>query len=301
MAWRKWLSLVGALAGIGLGAGAGVPMLGGCTRGAGASPRITTHNPFSLMPDLQKELCGYEFGSRQDSTVVAFGEPLGFNRAGETIAATAYEVITLLDGQAVGGKYAMQATFVKGDSGGPAGSVTEYSVEVEGVRLVERLVRPPAPAGVKALLPGEFVLRKIRDGELLRVNEKYLVELPANKHAFVVFEPPPTDYPFQVSVSKNGVTVPAPFVKEIPHDWVYAPPEGRAEGYRFDTGTGGLFDIAVQGTPPTGQVPDRYQFYVGWGDALGRSSGFRPDWVELKDPSVGRSKASNQQSATKRE
>jgi hypothetical protein len=284
MAWRKWLSLVGALAGIGAGAGAGVPMLAGCTRGTGASPRITRENPFPFMPEQRQELCGTALSRRDDWTAIDFGELLEFNREGETINATAYSAVTFPDGRVFGGKYAMQATFVKGDSGGPAGSVTEYSVEVEGVRLVERMVKPQAPDGVKAILPGEFVVRKIPDGDVTKVNETYVVELPANKRATVVFEPAPEDYAFRVSVSKDGVSVPTAFVKDTVFDW----------GYRFDTATGGLFSILVHGGGHPDRIPYLYKFYVRWGDCLGERGTIRPDWLVWKELPASNNRPTNQ-------
>jgi hypothetical protein len=185
---------------------------------------------------------------------IEFAEPLRFTRVGETVEAFGYKTLTLADfGEAHTGKYAMRATLRKGYTGGPAGSATEYVVDVVDARLVAKLVPPPAPPGKRGILPGEIVIRRIPAGELPRVDDRYLVELPAKVNAHVMFDPEPDKYDFKLSVEKDGTTLPLRY-------------HNSAE--RFETASAGIHELRV--TPaeaPAAREPDRYSFYVVWGEA----------------------------------
>jgi hypothetical protein len=220
---------------------------------------ITRRNPF-LGGDYV-ELCGRDLSKREDWSFVAFGDPLQFGYTGDVITATAYSAVTFSDGRACAGRYEMQATFEKGYTGGPAGSATEYFVTLDNIHLVERLKRPEAPPGVRAILPGECIIRPIADGELQRLDDKYVIDLPADRHATIVFVPFPEDCEFVVTVAHLGRAFGCEFGGETFGD----------TGFHFDTTTAGLYEIRVRASPEAMKIPDHYDLHVIWGDSLGLS------------------------------
>jgi hypothetical protein len=185
---------------------------------------------------------------------IVFAEPLRFRRVGETIEAFGYEALTLADlGEAHAGKFAMRATLRKGYTGGPAGFATEYVVGVEDVRLVGNLVPPPAPPGMRGIVPGEVVIRPIPEGGIRRVDDRYLIELPAKTSVHISFDPEPNEYEFKVIIAKDGTTLPLRHVRY---------------SELFETESAGTHELHVMPAEASpSKEPDRYSFYVVWGEA----------------------------------
>jgi hypothetical protein len=208
---------------------------------------------FPITPEQTAAVTGRPNKGRFRQSIY-FAEPLRFTRVGETIEAFGYQALTLADfGEAHTGKYAMRATLRKGYTGGPAGFATEYVVDVEDVRLVQKLVPPPGPPGKRGILPGEVVIRAIPEGELRRVDDRYLIELPAKTSVYISFDPEPGEYAFRLSIAKDGTLLP------LRH-------ERHAEF--FETISAGVHELHV--TPPEAPAlrePDRYSFDVVWGKA----------------------------------
>jgi hypothetical protein len=204
---------------------------------------------------------------------IVFAEPLRFTRVGEKIEAFGYETLTLADyGEAHTGKYAMRATLRKGYTGGPAGFATEYIVGVDDVHLVGKLVPPPAPPGMKGILPGEVVVRDIAEGDLQHLDDRYLIELPAKASIRVSFQPFPEDYGFVLTVTKDRSSLPV-----------------RWENYshRFATSSAGIYELrVVPAEAPVPREPASYRFNVVWGEASSQGDMKRGyvQWREASGP-----------------
>jgi hypothetical protein len=187
--------------------------------------------------------------------MIVFAEPLRFKRVGETIEAFGYEALTLADyGEVHTGKYAMRATLRKGYTGGPAGFATQYVVDVEDVRLVGKLVAPPALPGRRGILPGELVVRDIGEGELQRLDDRYLVDLPAKSSIRISIYPLPEQYGFRLSVTRDGASMPL---------------HTQSAHYEFETPSAGIHEVRVlPAEAPVPREPASYRLDVVWGDAL---------------------------------
>ena len=193
-----------------------------------------------------------------------FAELLSFTHLGETIEAFGYEAVTLADfGEAHTGKYAMRATLRRGYTGGPIGFSTEYVVDVSDVRLVAKLVAPPAPPGKRGILPGQVVIRTIREGELPRLDDRYLVELPAKVDAQAWMTPSREDYGFVLSVTKDGAPLPLRWEDHAHH---------------FTTVSAGVHEVRLlpaDGLAPKELAPKEpaaYRLSVNWGMSGGRGN-----------------------------
>jgi len=207
---------------------------------------------------------------------IDFAEPLRFKRVGETIEVFGYGALTLADfGEAHTGKYAMRATLRKAYTGGPVGFMTEYVVKTKDVRLVERLVAPVGRPGTRGILPGQLVIRTIGEGELQRLDDRYLIELPAKVTVSIMFGPSPDEYDFKLAVAKDGKALPL-----------------RRDRYggELETMTAGVYELRIEpAEDPVPREPDRYWFYVVWGDAsigVGRLPGQEIHWKQVPEVST---------------
>jgi hypothetical protein len=256
--WRKAMLFGGLLSALGglLGASSG------CTRGGGD---VAKSPPDAAAKEPEGETLPLEFPITREQTraiagrpdlgktwaIVTFGAPVHFDRVGQTVEAFGYEALTLADfGEAHTGKYAMNATLRKDYTGGPPGFATSLYVQVEDVRVVGKLTPPKAPPGAKAILPGQVVVRMIPAGELARVDDRYVIDLPANTLVTVWFDPIAKDYPFRLSVVKDGTAFPIR--------------EGRDQD--FDTASAGTYELRVLPAGTATKEPDRYFFHVSWGN-----------------------------------
>jgi hypothetical protein len=232
-----------------------------------ALPRIVERwNVRSEQRDLEDRTFRLDFATTPEQTAAVtgrqhlgevwrgfvFAEPLRFKRIGETIEAYGYEAVTFADpGGAHTGEYAMRATLRKGYTGGPPGFATEYVVDVEDVRLIRKLAPPKAPPGKRGVVPGEVVIRLIPDGKLERVDDRYLIELPAKVGVSIWFDPSPDEYNVELSVTRDGSAVPLRY-----HD--------HAE--QFETVSAGIYELRVRPAEPSAsREPDRYSFNIVWG------------------------------------
>jgi hypothetical protein len=216
----------------------------------GAAPLVAGCSKERLQDDLKDRTFQLDFPSFKEHTValtgrpslgkvwqsIKFAEPLHFTRIDETIEVFGYQALTLADfGEAHTGKYAMRATLRRKDSGGAAGFASKYVVDVEDVRLLRNLVAPAAPPGEKSILPGEVVVRPIvrlvGQDEIRNVDDWYLIDLPPQANARVFISPPPEDFAFVLTVSKDGVPLPLRY----------------AHGsHRFETTSAGTYELCVQ-------------------------------------------------------
>ncbi len=276
MLLKKVVSFVGCLFGGVVGAG--------CTRGNDLADRtfkadfpVTREQTRALIKRPSMDSLGEAWA------MVRFADPLRFKRLDETVEAFGYEAVTLADlGEAHTGKYAMRATLRKGYTGGPAGSATELFVELDDVRLVEALSPPKAPPGKKGILPGQVVVRMIPEGELARLDDRYLVELPANRKVTVWFEPWPKDYGFKLSVAKDGAIVPF-----RPHRFEFDPSIAESLGaYDVLPTSAGVYELRVLPADRASKQPDRYFFLITWGDELGTSGALADQKINWKDTAV---------------
>ncbi len=141
---------------------------------------LTFKNPFGPGTDAAEALCGQKIWGRSDLVFLAWGERLVFNKVGQPKDVTAYETITSKEtGQVWSGRYTMQAVMNYESMG--AAFNAEYFVTIKNIRIAERMPPLKAPPGWRGILPGEHVSRSIANND--KVNDKYLIELPANKTA----------------------------------------------------------------------------------------------------------------------
>jgi hypothetical protein len=255
--WRKAMLFGGLLSALGGLFGAS----SGCTRGGGdvakSPPDAAAKEPegetlpldFPIEPEQTRAIAGRpDLGKTW--AIVTFAAPVHFNRVGETVEAFGYEALTLADfGEAHTGKYAMNATLRRGYTGGPPGSATSLYLQVEDVRVVGKLTPPKAAPGTKAILPGQVVVRMIPPGELARVDDRYVIDLPANTLVTVWFDPRPRDYSFRLSAAKDGTAFPIR--------------KGRDQD--FDTASAGTYELRVLPAGTATKEPDSYFFNVTWG------------------------------------
>jgi hypothetical protein len=248
---KRLVSLLGSLVAAPLGVG--------CTKGDVPAKRTgleakTFKADFPVTEEQYRQIMrGRDRGDR--FARLTFSETLRFSRLDETVETNGYDAETLGDdGEAYTGKFAMKATLRRGYTGGPPGSATELFVEVDDVRLVEVLSAPKAPPGAKALVPGQIVVRKIAVGELARLDDRYVIDLPAGKKAVLSFDPLPKQYPFVISVFKDGKSLPVKYDKLV--------------GHLFDTAEAGIHELRVGSGGPAAREPDSYSVYVFWGEGL---------------------------------
>ncbi len=129
----------------------------------------------------------------------------------------------------------------------------EYFVAIKNVRLVERIPPLQAPPGWRGILPGEYVSRSIANNN--KVDDKYLIEFPANKPAHLKIDPLPDDYPLKIDISKDGVSLPIIYNKN-------------GTGYGFQTKSAGRYEIHVTEPLDKRERPDKYTFDTWWDDFL---------------------------------
>lgn len=200
--------------------------------------------------------------------VLKFEDPLVFTRIDETIDATGYLAVTTSEtGEAYTGKFTFRATLRKGYTGGPPGSATELFVQVdeESTRLLEKLSPPKAGPGVKAILPGQVVVRRIKEGELAGLDDRYLIELPGGKSVRLLFDPWPEEYAVRLSVTRNGVQVPTRIEKGFIH--------------LFESGEGGLHELRIRSGAASAKEPDSYRFEMYWGKSVSSGGDLRSHTV----------------------
>jgi hypothetical protein len=114
-------------------------------------------------------------------------------------------------------------------------------------------VPPPAPPGKRGILPGEIVIRPIPEGEIRRVDDRFLIELPAKTSIHISFEPEPDEYVFRLSVAKDGTVLPLRHERHAEH---------------FETVSAGVHELRVlPAEASASREPDRYSFDVVWGEA----------------------------------
>ncbi|MBN1960761.1 MAG: hypothetical protein JW841_07420 [Deltaproteobacteria bacterium] len=281
MSLRKWLSIVGSLSSAVSGV-VGLISTSGCSLPP-EERYVYEENPFPFRPDKIEELCGYPVVGGPNFTSISFGDKIKFERwvYGKPINAIAYKVFTISDGRIFGGKYGMKATSMKGDSGGLIGSVTEYWIEVEDVHLIERLIKPQTPPGVRGILPGEVVVREIPDGDVSKVNDAYLVELAPQKKASISIEPDPSEYIFNIQVSQNGEPVAIAHLNDPIED-----------GYGFDTKDGGIFKIEIKSDAKFDRKPYFYKFYIRWSDRIYSSFRDYPKGRDIWTPPLSKTVSS---------
>ena len=207
---------------------------------------------FPITEEQRQDVAGRSAGKVRQSVV--FAEPVCFPRKGETIEAFGYQTLTLAGlGEARTGKYAMRATLRNSAPAEKSESTTRHAVTVENVRLVEMLVAPTAPPDKRAILPGQVVVRAIREGELQRIDDRYLIELPAKANVSISITPPPERYGFRLSVTRGGAALPLRHV-------------GGAQ--RLETVTSGVYELRVlPAEGPVSREPASYRLYVVWGEA----------------------------------
>jgi hypothetical protein len=265
MLLKKVVSFVGCLFGGAVGSG--------CTRGNDLADRtfkadfpVTREQTRALIKRPSMDSLGEAWA------MVRFADPLHFKRLDEAVEAFGHEAVTLADlGEAHTGRYAMRATLRKGYTGGPPGSATELFVELDDVRLVEALSPPKAPPGKKGILPGQVVVRMIPEGELARLDDRYLVELPANRKVTVWFEPWPNDYGFKLSVAKDGATLPM---------------GARDFDNVFETTSASIYELRVLPADRAAKQPDSYFFYITWGNAFDTSGPLADRKIKFTDTAV---------------
>jgi hypothetical protein len=211
--------------------------------------------PYSKKPGELEELCP-QWSSSKDRTSVAFAEPLRFTQLNEAIDAQVYETYLMRDlHQICAGTYKLKATLRRGATGGPAGTATELFVEVSDKRLIEQNSRPQPPPGFRPLLPGEIVVRQVAPGELTKIDDRYVIALPAGKKVRLEFVPARNEYEFKTTLKKAGAEL--------------AMTNDRESANRFfDTKDAGLYELTVTHGGPAAKEPDRYSFFMTWGDPL---------------------------------
>jgi hypothetical protein len=259
---KKLLSLVGGLIAAPLGAG--------CTK-ADLEGR-TFQADIPMTEEQIQELTGKP--SLVGTKGMEFEDTLTFTRIDETIDVTGYKLVDTGENGVHVGKFTTRATLRKGYTGGPPGSATEFFVEVDDKsRLVGELSLPKAPPGTRAIFPGQNVVRRIQEGELARLDDRYVIELPAGRIVQLHFTPwkgyfsPEADYDFGLSLTKNGKALRV-------HD--------RGKGYySFETTEAGLHEFRVRAKGRAAQEPDRYCFYMFWGTGV-RMSGSYLHLVNLR-------------------
>ena len=205
--------------------------------------------------------------------LLGFAEPVHFRRTGEWIEVFGYQALTLADfGEAHTGKYAMRARLRMASSTGGGLSGVHYVMDVEDVRLVAKLVAPRAPPGKRGILPGEVVVRKLRQGELQRLDDRYLIELPGGVSAKATIYPLPEHYAFRISVTNEGAEVPLQVVSA--HRF-------------FETVRSGVYELRVQrAEAPAPKEPASYRLEVVWGNASSEGNLDSGDvqWREVRAP-----------------
>jgi hypothetical protein len=205
--------------------------------------------------------------------LLGFAEPVHFSRTGDWIEVFGYQALTLADfGEAHTGKYAMRARLRAASSTGGGLSGVHYVMDVEDARLVAKLVAPRAPPGKRGILPGQVVVRDIREGELQRLDDRYLIELPGKVGAKVYIYPLPEDYAFRISVTEEGAAI--PLQVESAHR-------------RFETVRSGVYELRVQpAEAPVPREPARYRLDVVWGNASSEGNLGSGDvqWREVRAP-----------------
>ena len=242
---------------------------------------------FTVSPEQTAAMIG-EPGLGKTWQRITFAEPLRFGRVGETIEAFGYEALTLADsGEAHTGRYAMRATLRKGSPGGQPGPATEYVVDTEDVILVGELVAPLTPPGKRGILPGQIFVRAIREGELERLDDRLLIELPAKASVRISFVPFPQDYGFKLGVTRDGVSLPLPW---------------KDDGYRFQTTSAGVHEIRVlPAGAPAAREPSSYRLSVVWGEASsqGDLKGDSIQWRNVRAPPEAAATAGAQAPSTR--
>lgn len=205
--------------------------------------------------DHFKELVGKaKEDLKVEHSIIRFSEPLAFTQIGETVDGTGYWAITLDDqSEAYAGRFSFRATLLRGYTGGPPGSATELFVRVEegSTRLQEKIVTPKAPPGARAILPGQIVVRHVNEGELGRLDDKYVIDLPKTKDISLGFLPRQDDYAYKLSMSAHG-------------EAVRLRGDGKG-GYQFDATRAATYELRVKGGASAREVPDGYRFCVRWG------------------------------------
>jgi hypothetical protein len=224
---------------------------------------------FPITEEQRRDVAGRPAGKVRQSVV--FAEPVCFPRVGETIEAFGYQTLTLAGlGEAQTGKYAMRATLRTSPAAEKSESPARYAVTVENVRLVEKLVAPAALPDKRAILPGQVVVRAIREGEIQRVDDSYHVELPGKANVSISITPPPEQYGFRLIVSRGGAPLPL----------------RRAGGaHRLETVTSGVHELRVlPAEGPVSREPASYRLYVVWGDASieGDLNGADVQWRDVR-------------------
>lgn len=199
-----------------------------------------------------------EFGEMW--SMAEFSDPLRFSKLNQTVDATAYCTVTFGDsGEAYLGRYLARATLRKSEPSGSAGHASsELYVEETDLRLVERRLPPRAPLGVKGILPGQEIVRRIPDGTLPGLDDRYLIELPADKPISLWFYPWSDEYLFALGITQDGVSIP------IESD-------GKSAARRLKTTSAGLYEFRVRAGSGKKGIPDGYAFSMAWGDS--RSGG----------------------------
>jgi len=251
---RKLVSLVGGLVAAPLGAG--------CTKADLEGRKFRAD--ISITPEQIQELTGKPSlaGTRSD---MLFEDTLTFSRIDETVDVTAYMTVDTGENGVRAGKFTTRATLRKGYTGGPPGSATELFVEVDDKsRLVEKLSLPKAPPGTNAIFPGQNVVRPIQEGELARLDDRYVIELPAGRTVTLYFTPgkgyfsPDAECEFDLSLTRNG--------KEL-----RARDDGKGV-YSLETMETGLHEFRVRAKGRVAREPDSYCFHIYWGTGV-RSTG----------------------------
>jgi hypothetical protein len=228
----------------------------GCLMGMPACSENLRNKTFELPLQGDKTHIHQLTGGRdreKDSQIVEFNELLRFKKIGQTVDAYTYWTLTQgSTGEAFGGQFAVQATLRKGYTGGPPGFATELFIETGPLRFVRSLPPPPAPPGARGIVPGQVVVRMIPQGELDKVDDRYLIDLPAISPVQVWMVPNQWEHGFDVSLAREGSFMPTRIDEGI---------------YIFETNGGGIYELRIVGKAGP-KVPDRYSFALAWGHVV---------------------------------
>jgi hypothetical protein len=272
---KKLLSLVGGLIAAPLGAG--------CTKSDLAGREFQARIP--MTKEQVRELTGNP-SLEEAACVMEFHDLITFRRLDETVDVTGYMTVTTTEtGPVYAGKLTTRATLRKGYTGGPPGSATELFLDVDDKsRLVEKLSPPKAPPGTRAILPGQAVLRRIQEGELARLDDRYVIDLPAGKTVQLNFKPwkgyfsPDAEYEFGLSLTRNGTALRARHDKGT---------------YFFETMEAGVYEFRVLARGRAAQEPDSYWFLIYWGTGVSISGDLAMPPVNMRPgPAAGAAAAS---------
>ncbi len=205
-------------------------------------------------PDIDSEnkLFGQETWGRHDLVSIAWGDPLTFKKIDEPKEVTAYDTITSpSDGKVFSGRFVMSAVMNYESMG--AAFNAEYFVTTKNIRLVERIPPLQAPTGWRGIVPGEFVSRPIANKDT--IDDKYLIEFPANKPTHLYIRPFPDEYPFVIVITKDGGSL------SMTYDKNYGI-------FSFQTNSAGRYEIRVTEPSKRSERPIKYIFFTWWDDSL---------------------------------